>query len=46
MLKDLTSEKLIRLNIEAKDWQDAIRKSAQPLIDENKVRVTIVATST
>lgn len=42
MLKDLTSEKLIRLNIEAKDWQDAIRKSAQPLIDENKVKESYV----
>lgn len=26
MLKDLTNEKLIRLGIEAKDWEDAIRK--------------------
>ena len=33
MLKDLTDEKLIRLNIEAADWEEAIRKSAQPLID-------------
>ena len=33
MLKDLTNERLIRLNIEAADWEEAIRKSAQPLID-------------
>ena len=32
MLKDLTSENLIRLNIEATDWEDAVRKAAQPLI--------------
>ena len=37
MLKDLMSEKLIRFNIEAKDWEDAIRQAAQPLIDEHKV---------
>lgn len=28
MLKDLTSENLIRLNIEATDWEDAVRKAA------------------
>ena len=38
MLKDLTNEKLIRLGIEAKDWEDAIRKAAQPLLDEHKIK--------
>ena len=42
MLKDLTNEKLIRLNIEAADWEEAIRKSAQPLIDEHKVKQSYV----
>ena len=42
MLKDLTDEKLIRLNIEAADWEEAIRKSAQPLIDEHKVKPSYV----
>ena len=42
MLKDLTDEKLIRLNIEAADWEEAIRKSAQPLIDEHKVKSSYV----
>lgn len=37
MLKDVVSEKLIKLNIEAKDWEDAVRQAAQPLVDENKV---------
>ncbi|NBK97092.1 MAG: PTS sugar transporter subunit IIA [Erysipelotrichia bacterium] len=42
MLKDLTNERLIRLNIEASDWEDAIRKSAQPLIDEGKAKLSYV----
>jgi mannitol/fructose-specific phosphotransferase system IIA component (Ntr-type) len=42
MLKDLTNEKLIRLNIDAKDWEDAVRKSAQPLIDEGYCKQTYV----
>ena len=42
MLKDLTNERLIRLNIEAADWEEAIRKSAQPLIDEHKVKQSYV----
>lgn len=42
MLKDLTNEKLILLNVEAVDWEDAIRKAAQPLIDERKVKSAYV----
>lgn len=42
MLKDLINEKLIRLNIEAKDWKDAICQSAQPLIDEGKIKPSYV----
>ena len=41
MLKDLTDEKLIRLNIEAADWEEAIRKSAQPLIDHPAVSAVL-----
>ena len=33
MLKDLVNEKLIKLQIEASDWEDAVRKAAQPLVD-------------
>lgn len=42
MLKNLTNEKLVKLNIVAKDWEDAIRKAAQPLVDENKVTLSYV----
>lgn len=42
MLKDLTNEKLIRLGIEAKDWEDAIRKAAQPLLDEHKIKQSYI----
>lgn len=38
MLYELTNEKLVKLNIEAEDWQDAIRKAAQPLVQEQKVK--------
>lgn len=37
MLKDLIDEKLVTLNIEATDWEDAVRKASQPLIDNGKV---------
>ena len=36
-LSELMTENLIQLNIEADDWRDAIIKSAQPLVDSNKV---------
>lgn len=42
MLKDLLSEELILLNIDASDWEDAIRKAAQPLVDEKKVTESYV----
>lgn len=42
MLKDLTDTSLIRLNIEADDWQTAIRKAAQPLVDQKKVKAAYV----
>lgn len=42
MLKDLTAKNLIKLNIEAENWEDAIRKAAQPLIDEKKVKKAYV----
>ena len=42
MLKDLTNEKLIRLGIEAKDWEDANRKAAQPLLDEHKIKQSYI----
>ena len=42
MLKDLVSEKLVKLQIEANDWEDAVRKAAQPLVDENKAKMSYV----
>ena len=42
MLKDLVNEKLIKLQIEASDWEDAVRKAAQPLVDEGKVKTSYV----
>lgn len=42
MLKDLLNEELILLNINASDWEDAIRKAAQPLVDEKKVTESYV----
>lgn len=42
MLKDLVNENLIELNIDAKDWQDAIIKAAQPLVINNKITSSYV----
>lgn len=42
MLKEMTSEALVKLNITASDWEDAIRKAAQPLIDTHKVKPSYV----
>lgn len=36
MLEVLTKE-LIKLNVEAKDWQEAIKLSAQALVDQKKI---------
>lgn len=36
------NEELILLNINASDWEDAIRKAAQPLVDEKKVTESYV----
>lgn len=42
MLMDLTSEKLVRLNIEAENWEDAIRKSAAPLFENGKITAAYI----
>lgn len=42
VLKDLVNEKLIKLQIEASDWEDAVRKAAQPLVDEGKAKPSYV----
>ncbi len=42
LLSDLLDESLVLLNVEASDWEDAIRKAAQPLVDNNKVTPSYV----
>lgn len=42
LLNEMTDVSLIRLNIEADDWQDAVRKAAAPLVDNNKVKPSYV----
>ena len=42
MLKDMVSERLVRLQIEADNWGDAVRQAAQPLVDENKAKMSYV----
>jgi len=42
MLKDLTSEALVRLNIEAKDWEDAIRQAADALLQNGKIKPSYI----
>lgn len=37
MLSSMISEKLIRIDVEAVDWKEAIRASAQPLLAEDKI---------
>ena len=36
VLSDLLTEDLVQLNVVASNWEDAIRKSAQPLVDNKK----------
>ncbi|WP_334329539.1 PTS sugar transporter subunit IIA [Companilactobacillus sp. HBUAS59699] len=37
MIERIIQEDLIKLNIEASDWKDAVKKSAQPLVDDNYI---------
>lgn len=37
VLSDLVSEELIQLDVEATNWEDGVRKSAQLLVDAGKV---------
>lgn len=37
MLSEITNERLIKLRVKAKDWEDAIRQSASALVEDNKV---------
>ena len=37
MLSEITSTDLIQINVEAKDWQEAISKSAKVMVENNKI---------
>lgn len=37
MLSDIISENIICLNVSAKNWEDAVRKSASALLENNKI---------
>ena len=37
MLSDLADKNLIRLSVKAENWEDAVRKSAQALLDNDKI---------
>lgn len=42
MLRELTDPGLVSLNIQAENWQDAVRKAAQPLVDQSRIRESYV----
>lgn len=42
LLSKIINENLIQLNVNAIDWEDAIRKSAQPLLTQKKVSTRYV----
>lgn len=42
LLEDLLSIDMINLNVEAKDWEDAIRKASKPLVDHKKINTKYV----
>lgn len=42
MLSHTISEEFIQLNVKAADWEDAIRKSAQPLLSGGKITTEYV----
>ncbi|SJZ68084.1 PTS sugar transporter subunit IIA [Anaerorhabdus furcosa] len=42
MLKNMISEELIVLNVEASDWKDAVRKAACPLVNQGKIKESYV----
>ncbi|WP_125588994.1 PTS sugar transporter subunit IIA [Companilactobacillus jidongensis] len=43
MIEKIIQEDLIKLNIEASDWKDAVRKSAQPLVDDDYITENYVS---
>ena len=37
MLKDLLTEKTIKLNVDAKDWKEAVKKGGEPLVEHGYI---------
>ena len=42
MLSKIINENLIRLNVSATDWEDAVRKSASALLENNKISASYI----
>lgn len=42
MIKDILNHNLIQLKVYAENWEDAIRKSAEPLLTSKKIKVAYV----
>lgn len=42
MLEDLLKEELIRLDVDAKDWEDAVKQAASPLLENNKIKQSYI----
>lgn len=42
MLSKIINENLIRLNISANDWEDAVRKAASALLENNKISASYI----
>lgn len=42
MLSQIINENLIRLNVSATDWEDAVRKSASALLENGKIEASYI----
>lgn len=42
MLRDLTDPSLVRLKIQADNWEDAVRKAAAPLVETGRIKESYI----
>jgi mannitol/fructose-specific phosphotransferase system IIA component (Ntr-type) len=42
MLSNIVNENLIRIKVSANDWEDAVRKSASALLENNKISASYI----
>ncbi len=42
MLKDLVKQSYIQIDVEASDWKEAIKKSANPMVEDKTVNIAYV----